>query len=131
MVRAVNQINQYSLPVINTKNERMKQLKKIVFAGLVLFVHPGLSAQKSPLGVGVKAGYNLSGAIVNDATSTSTKAGYHIGATVEYTFSKNFLIQSGLFFSTKGAEIYQLNASSYIVIFLHQSTIRIHLKLLI
>ncbi|MDA3614762.1 porin family protein [Polluticaenibacter yanchengensis] len=89
-------------------------LKTLLFAGIALLINESASAQTDPVSFGIKAGYNLSGASVNDATGTNSKSGYHIGGTVEYSLSKKILIQSGLIFSTKGSKIHQLNASGYI-----------------
>ncbi|MBT1702539.1 porin family protein [Chryseosolibacter indicus] len=96
------------------KKKKMKNLKNLLFLGIVLFVKLNVSAQTSPLRFGIKTGLNLSSATVHDATGTNSKTGYHIGGTLEYSFSQKFLIKSGLLFSTKGSKIDQLNASSYI-----------------
>lgn len=88
--------------------------KVLLFAVVSLFINQRISAQTSPFNFGIKAGFNLSDATVNDATGTNSKSGYHIGGTFEYSLSKKFLIQSGLIFSTKGSKIHQLNASGYI-----------------
>jgi len=92
----------------------MDRLKKLLLVGVVLCVNFNVSAQTLPFRFGIKAGLNLSSATVSDATNTDLKTGYHIGGTVEYLLSEKFLIQSGLFFSTKGAKIYELNGSDQI-----------------
>lgn len=89
-------------------------MKNLIFVGILLFVSLDLSGQTSPFRFGVKVGYNLSNATVNDATGTNSRNGYHLGGIFEYSLSENFLIQSGLHFSTKGSEVYQLNKSDYI-----------------
>lgn len=89
-------------------------MKNLIFVGVLLFASLNLLGQTSPLQFGLKIGYNLSNATVNDATSVDSKSGYHIGGTLEYALSEKFLIQSGLLFSTKGSKIYQLNKSGYI-----------------
>lgn len=94
--------------------KKIRSSKVLLFAIVSLFINQHVSAQTSPVSFGIKAGYNLSGATVNDATGTNSKSGYHIGGTFEYSLSKKFLIQSGLIFSTKGSKIHQLNASGYI-----------------
>lgn len=92
----------------------MTNLKDIFFVALILVVSLNVSGQTSPFQFGVKAGYNLSNATVNDATTTNSKSGYHIGGFLEYSLSKKIYIQPGLFISTKGSKIYQLNKSGYI-----------------
>lgn len=92
----------------------MSNLKNVIFVALILAVSLNVSGQTSPFQFGVRAGYNLSDATVNDATTTNSKSGYHIGVFWEYALSKKLCIQSGLFISTKGAKIYQLNKSNYI-----------------
>lgn len=92
----------------------MNNLRVLLLAGASLFINLSLSAQKLPLRFGIKAGLNLSNAIVNDAAGTTSKLGYHIGGTLEYSLSEKFLIQSGLYYATKDAEVYALNGSKYV-----------------
>lgn len=92
----------------------MISMKDLMFAGIFLFLSLNLSGQTSPLRFAVKVGLNLSNATVNDATNTNSRVGYQVGGIFEYSLSEKFLIQSGLYFSTKGSEIYQLNKSHYV-----------------
>ncbi len=92
----------------------MRKWNKVFFIAIILFFGLNVSAQNSPFRFGIKAGLNLSSATVGDATDTDFKTGYHIGGTVDYLLPKNFLIQSGLYFSTKGSKIDKLNGSDYI-----------------
>lgn len=92
--------------------KKTNNFKQLLFVGL-LCMSLNMSAQTAPFRFGVKAGLNLSSAIV-DAADTDLKTGYHIGGTVEYLLPKNFLIQSGLLFSVKGSKINNLNENDYI-----------------
>jgi len=89
-------------------------LKNLLFVVVLLFANSNLSAQTLSPRFGIKAGFNLSNATVNDARGTDSKAGYHIGGTFEHPLSERFLIQSGLFFSAKGSKVHVLNGSHYI-----------------
>lgn len=89
-------------------------LKNLLFAGVLLFVTLNLSAQTPSPRFGIKAGFNLSNATVNDARGTDSKTGYQIGGTFEYPLSEKFLVQSGLLFSSKGSKVHVLNGSRYI-----------------
>lgn len=89
-------------------------LKNLLFVGVLLFANSNLSAQTLSPRFGIKAGFNLSNATVNDARGTASKAGYHIGGTFEHPLSERFLIQSGLLFSSKGSKVHVLNGSHYI-----------------
>ncbi|WP_291530562.1 porin family protein [Bacteroides sp. UBA939] len=91
----------------------MRIWNKVFFTAAVLFFSLNLLAQDSSFRFGVKAGLNLSTAIVNEATNTRFKTGYHIGGTVDYLLPKNFLIQSGLYLSAKGSKIDNLYGSNY------------------
>lgn len=92
----------------------MKTLKITLLVSIFLCMSSNLLSQASPFQFGIKAGVNISSAFVDDASSTKFKYGYHIGLTVDYQLPKNFLLQSGLFFSMKGAKIENLNTTGYI-----------------
>lgn len=94
----------------------MTNVKNLIFIAVLLLFILKLSAQtpSSPFRIGVKVGFNSSNATVNDATSTDSRKGYHIGAIFEYLLSERFLVQSGLYFSTKGSKVNQLNKSQYV-----------------
>ena len=79
----------------------MKKLKLslvIVLLGMVSLV----SAQN--LTFNVKGGLNLSN-FSGDIPDTKVKPGFHIGIGTDFEFAPNISIQSGLFFSNKGAKI--------------------------
>lgn len=66
-----------------------------------------LSAQTSPITFGIKGGLNLSSLTFNNNNipTNRVKPGLNIGFTTTYNFSQNLFLQSGLSFTTKGAEI--------------------------
>lgn len=92
----------------------MKNRATFIFICLLVCFATNTPAQKKSLGFGVKAGLNMSAASVNDAQESNTKLGFHAGVTVDYTLLKNFMIQSGLLFSTKGSKHEKLNGSDWI-----------------
>lgn len=82
----------------------MKTNLKIVIVALVLiFTGASLNAQEKKVTAGVKAGMNLS-TITGDADGADSKFGYHVGVTIDYEFSKNLFILTGIEFTTKGAK---------------------------
>ncbi|NDW19324.1 PorT family protein [Dysgonomonas sp. 216] len=92
----------------------MKNRKKAVLVYLLLFcLNINLLAQ-TPIRFGVKAGLNMSTAFVEDASESKFRLGYKVGATAEYSFNRNFMIQSGLFFSVKGSKLEDLNVNDYV-----------------
>ena len=91
-----------------------RKIEFIVLFYFLLFSAMNISAQVAEFQFAVRGGLNLSTALVNDAVAIKFKPGYHIGGTVEYMFSPKLGIQSGLFFSAKGAEIDGFNSGSYI-----------------
>lgn len=81
-------------------------MKKMYFLAFILLLGINVSAQNSPFQFGVKAGMNMSNAsIENKEADPKFKIGYQIGLTVDYSLTQNWLIQSGLSFTTKGSKI--------------------------
>lgn len=56
------------------------------------------------LSYNVRGGLNMSN-MSGDLSDTKMKPGFHIGVGVDYEFAPNIALQSGLFFSNKGAKI--------------------------
>lgn len=79
---------------------------KIKFLLLVaaVFITIGVNAQDTPFRFGVKAGANLSNFSGSDADGSDAKFGFNAGVTVDYAINSNWLIMSGLEFTTKGAK---------------------------
>lgn len=80
----------------------MKKLKLSIMVAM-LAIATVVSAQE--LSLGVKGGVNLSNFIGSDAKDTKAKVGFNVGLTGDYEFAPNMAIQSGLFFTTKGAKV--------------------------
>lgn len=79
----------------------MKKIKLsfiIAFLGIVSFV----GAQ--PASISIKAGPNMSNYYGDDLTDKNVKIGFLAGLGADLAFSPNMSLQTGLFFSAKGAE---------------------------
>jgi len=66
-----------------------------------------LSAQDSPFNLGLKVGINMSSTSldVKPDAEKDAKVGFVAGITAEYEFSRQFALQSGLLFTTKGMKL--------------------------
>lgn len=81
-------------------------MKKVFLLTFILLLGINVLAQDSPFRFGVKAGVNMSNATIeNKDADPKFKVGYQIGVTVDYTFTRDWLIQSGLSFTTKGSKV--------------------------
>lgn len=81
-------------------------MKKVLQASLMavaLLVGSNVSAQDSPIQLGVKAGVNLSN-FGGDVEGTKAKVGFNAGVTLDYNFTPNVALLTGLEFTTKGAK---------------------------
>ena len=79
----------------------MKKLKLslvIVFLGMISIV----GAQNASFSV--KGGLNMSNFYGDDLTDKNMKTGFNIGVGADLGFTPNMYLQTGLFFSTKGAK---------------------------
>ncbi|NDV97176.1 PorT family protein [Dysgonomonas sp. 521] len=84
----------------------MKRNSGMLLLILIFLNGLSISAQDSPFRLGVKAGVNISNAIIdNKDADPKLKVGYQVGVTVDYSLTRDWLIQSGLSFTTKGAKI--------------------------
>ena len=79
----------------------MKKLKLSLVVALLGMVSL-VGAQN--LSLNVKGGLNISN-FSGDIPDTKMKPGFHIGIGADFEFAPNMAIQSGLFFSNKGAKI--------------------------
>ncbi len=83
----------------------MGKINKLSIICMMLLSASIVSAQKSPISFGLKAGLNLSNTSLNvDPLDKKARIGFQVGLTVEYTLSDAFFLQSGLSFTTKGGE---------------------------
>jgi hypothetical protein len=93
----------------------MKKVYKLILIISLLFIGINASAQYgSPLRFGVKAGLNLNSASmdIKNVAIKNLKIGYDVGLTAEYQMSDLFYLQSGAYFTTKGAVLKSEKASS-------------------
>lgn len=77
-------------------------MKKIVLVLVMVAMVGAVSAQE--LALGVKGGVNMSNFIGSDAKDAKMKIGFNVGLAADYEFAPNMAVQSGLFFTTKGAK---------------------------
>lgn len=87
--------------IINLMKEFMKKLR-LTTVVVMLAVVTAVSAQ---VNLGIKGGINLSNLYDNDLDDKNAKIGFHVGLATDYEFAYNMAIQSGLFFTTKGAKV--------------------------
>lgn len=78
----------------------MRKMKFLLLAAMLIAV-TAINAQQ--LNLGVKGGVNLSN-LSGDVDDSEAKVGFHIGLAADYDFAYNSAIQTGLFFTTKGAK---------------------------
>ncbi len=89
----------------------MKVHYRLFFFTLVLLSGLNVLAQTTPFTFGIKAGVNMSNATIdNKDADPKLKIGYQVGATVDYTLTQEWLIQSGLSFTAKGSKIDDFDA---------------------
>ncbi|MCX4300986.1 MAG: porin family protein [Alistipes sp.] len=53
---------------------------------------------------GVRAGVNVNSLSVSGESDLKSRVGYHVGAVVDWNVAKNFYVQPGLYFTTRGAK---------------------------
>lgn len=78
----------------------MKKMRFSLIAAMLVFV----TVASAQVNLGVKGGVNMSNFYGDELTDKNAKVGFHIGLAVDYEFAYNMAIQSGLFFTTKGAK---------------------------
>lgn len=78
----------------------MKKMRIMLVVAMFALVS-AVSAQTS---LGVKGGVNMSNFYGDDLDDQNVKIGFHIGLAADYEFAYNSAIQTGLFFTTKGAK---------------------------
>lgn len=67
----------------------------------MLAIVTAVSAQTS---LGIKGGVNMSNFYGDELDDRNVKIGFHVGVAADYEFMYNHAIQTGLFFTTKGAK---------------------------
>lgn len=78
----------------------MKKMRLSLMVAMLAIV-TAASAQTS---LGVKGGVNMSNFYGDELNDNNVKIGFHIGLAADYEFMYNHAIQTGLFFTTKGAK---------------------------
>ena len=81
----------------------MKTIKVVLFA-IALLIGVSASAQDQKIIFGVKGGLNLS-TITGDLNETKMKVGFNVGATLDYAFTPELYLMTGLEYTTKGVKI--------------------------
>ena len=84
----------------------MKTSRTILLVSVLLFAI-GINAQEKKITFGVKAGLNLSniGSEDGDYDNTKTKPGFHAGITLDYAFSPQWYLLTGLEYTSKGVKV--------------------------
>lgn len=80
------------------------RILKTTFIAVLLFLGTGLTYSQNTLKLGVEAGLNLANANTTPSVTTNTRTGFIIGGVVDYSFTQQMGIVSGLRFIMKGAE---------------------------
>ncbi len=63
-----------------------------------------VTVASAQMNLGVKGGVNMSNFYGDELNDNNVKIGFHIGLAADYDFAYNSAIQTGLFFTTKGAK---------------------------
>ena len=71
---------------------------------LVVAMLAMVTAVSAQMNLGVKGGVNMSNFYGDELDDKNVKIGFHIGLAADYDFAYNSAIQTGLFFTTKGAK---------------------------
>lgn len=82
-------------------------MKTIIKSGLIavaLLVGISVNAQDKPLTFGVKAGINLAN-VGGDLDDTDAKIGFNAGVTMDYAFTPDIYLLTGLELTTKGFKV--------------------------
>jgi len=81
-------------------------MKKIICLSTFVMFFLITSQSYAQLNLGLKTGLNISNMTVSGFTGVteSSRISFHIGAIIEYSFTKSFSLESGLFLSGKGAD---------------------------
>ena len=82
-------------------------MKKIVLVLAMVAVVGAVCAQG--LSLGIKGGANMSNLYGKEVKDTKMKLGFNVGIAADYEFESNVAIQSGLYFTTKGAKLSSTN----------------------
>jgi hypothetical protein len=79
-------------------------MKKLTVSLLALMLIATITV-KAQVSLGVKGGLNMSNLYGDELTDKNVKFGFNIGLAADYEFQPDMAIQTGLFFSSKGAKV--------------------------
>jgi len=90
----------------------MKTTIKSAFIAITLLIMTvSVNAQDNPVLFGVKAGMNISN-VNGDVDGTDAKIGFNAGVTLDYGFTSNVYLLTGLELTTKGFKVDDVDASA-------------------
>lgn len=93
----------------------MKKLKLSLVIAMLAIV----TAASAQMNLGIKGGVNMSNFIGDKASDMyESKVGFNVGLALDYNFAANTAIQSGLFFTTKGANFKDTDKASISLMYL-------------
>ena len=78
----------------------MKRMRIMLVVAMLAMV----TAVSAQMNLGIKGGVNMSNFYGDELNDNNVKIGFHIGLAADYDFAYNSAIQTGLFFTTKGAK---------------------------
>lgn len=86
-------------------------IKTALIAISFLLATVSINAQYNPITFGVKAGMNISN-VNGDVSGTDAKIGFNAGVTLDYGFTSNIYLLTGLELTTKGFKVDDADASA-------------------
>lgn len=89
-------------------------MKKLRLSLVITFVALAAVVSAQSASLSIKGGLNMSNYYGDDMHDKSLKPGFHIGVGAELEFMENIAVQTGLFFSSKGAK-YQYRSPNQII----------------
>ncbi len=78
----------------------MRKLRLSLLVAMLVIV----TAASAQLNLGIKGGLNMSNMVGDKIDDSNMKLGFHAGIAADYEFMPSMALQTGLFFSTKGAK---------------------------
>ncbi|HHU06974.1 MAG TPA: PorT family protein [Clostridiaceae bacterium] len=78
----------------------MKKMRMMLVVAMLAMV----TAVSAQMNLGIKGGVNMSNFYGEELDDQNMKIGFHVGLAADFDFAYNSAIQTGLYFTTKGAE---------------------------
>ena len=78
----------------------MKKMRMVLVVAMIAMV----TAVSAQMNLGIKGGVNMSNFYGEELDDQNMKIGFHVGLAADYEFAYNSAIQTGLYFTTKGAK---------------------------